>query len=227
MPAPSVAAALFTLAAAAVVGLGVHWGWRQRARRAFIRSYRFQPDVLAALDEVCPGLSAPQRERVAQALRSYFLVHAQAPRAVAGMPSKAVDALWHAFILDTRAYHAFCQRAFGGYFHHLPASRMRPGMGRELGLRLTWRLACQQEGIDPAQPTRLPLLFRIDAAVGWPGGNTFTLERMRQPPATDPSSGGSSSSCSGGCGGYACSGDGLVGDGSGGDGGCSGGCGGD
>ena len=224
----------------ALAGLGVHRVWRQRARLAFIRQYRFHPDTLAALDdawaqtpnralEMAPtaGLSPAQRDRVAQALRSYFLVHAQAPRALAGMPSKAADALWHAFILDTRAYHAFCRRAFGAYFHHVPASRMRPGVGREAGLRLTWRLACRQEGINPARPTRLPLLFRIDTAVGWPNGNTFSLDRLRQPPAADANGSG--------FGGYACSGDGLVGDGpqsstsagDGADGGCSGGCGGD
>ena len=31
-----------------------------------------------------------------------------------------VDNYWHEFILFTEDYHAFCDRYFGGYFHHLP-----------------------------------------------------------------------------------------------------------
>jgi hypothetical protein len=35
-------------------------------------------------------------------------------------PSTVVDAVWHAHILDTRAYAAFCQRHFGRFEHHDP-----------------------------------------------------------------------------------------------------------
>lgn len=40
----------------------------------------------------------------------------QDPRGV--VPSKQVDAAWHAFILHTRPYTEFCERHFGGYLHH-------------------------------------------------------------------------------------------------------------
>ena len=36
------------------------------------------------------------------------------------VPSKLVDAFWHAHILDTRSYHEDCQRVFGDYLHHFP-----------------------------------------------------------------------------------------------------------
>jgi hypothetical protein len=31
-----------------------------------------------------------------------------------------IDSYWHEFILFTEDYHEFCNRYFGGYFHHLP-----------------------------------------------------------------------------------------------------------
>ena len=34
-----------------------------------------------------------------------------------------VDEMWHNFILFTKEYQQFCDRHFGRYFHHLPASK--------------------------------------------------------------------------------------------------------
>ncbi|MBI4440850.1 hypothetical protein HY639_01665 [Candidatus Woesearchaeota archaeon] len=42
------------------------------------------------------------------------------------MTSKAVDEVWHQFILFTREYHAFCDDMFGRYIHHAPATRSQP-----------------------------------------------------------------------------------------------------
>lgn len=36
------------------------------------------------------------------------------------VPSKLVDEFWHSHILDTRSYHADCERVFGHYLHHYP-----------------------------------------------------------------------------------------------------------
>jgi hypothetical protein len=36
---------------------------------------------------------------------------------VRGQPSKAVDAYWHAFILDTRSYAEWCERTLGRFLH--------------------------------------------------------------------------------------------------------------
>lgn len=33
-------------------------------------------------------------------------------------PTGKVDALWHAFILDTESYVSFCQQVMGGFVHH-------------------------------------------------------------------------------------------------------------
>lgn len=39
---------------------------------------------------------------------------------IALVPSKQVDAIWHAHILDTRAYREDCQRIFGSFLDHYP-----------------------------------------------------------------------------------------------------------
>jgi hypothetical protein len=36
-------------------------------------------------------------------------------------PSEDADAVWHAHILDTRAYHHDCETLFGVYLHHVPS----------------------------------------------------------------------------------------------------------
>jgi hypothetical protein len=37
------------------------------------------------------------------------------------VPSLRLDALWHAFILNTPRYREFCERVYGQYLDHLPA----------------------------------------------------------------------------------------------------------
>jgi hypothetical protein len=41
------------------------------------------------------------------------------------VPSKVVDVMWHAHILDTHAYFEDCDRIFGFYLHHFPYFGMR------------------------------------------------------------------------------------------------------
>lgn len=51
-------------------------------------------------------------------------------------PTPEVDAAWHMFIVDTRAYMAYCEARFGAYIHHDPEAgvgdptlaRCGPGM---------------------------------------------------------------------------------------------------
>lgn len=38
------------------------------------------------------------------------------------VPTRRIDAAWHAFILHTRDYTDYCERRFGGYLHHQPRS---------------------------------------------------------------------------------------------------------
>lgn len=192
------------------------WALWQRHRRMMlererlIRAVRIPPAALQSLEKAYPHLSLRDVQLVARALRQFFLVHARAGRGVVVMPSKAVDALWHGFILDTRAYGQFCQQAFGGFFHHIPESGMQARDDRGAATWRTWRLACLEENINPAKATRLPLLFAIDVKLGIPGAVAHDPASFK-PPEGDLAGGD-------GCGGGS--------DGDGGGDGCGGGCGG-
>lgn len=188
---------------------------RQASQRAYIGRYPFHPALKQRLKNKRPTLTDAQLDLVFQGLRDYFDICNQAlPRRVA-MPSQAIDDAWHEFILFTRNYQQFCQRAFGRFLHHVPAETMTSPTQAQDGIKRVWRLACRRENIDPLSPARLPLLFALDAQLGIADGFIYSLQC--QP--------GSNTYCAGdiGCGGGCSGGDG----GCSADGGCSGGCGGD
>lgn len=153
--------------------------WHRRTtflakRRHRIETYVFPPEVLDALRRTWPELRDWQIAMAQRALRSFFIAHLDAgPDKVLAMPSKAADALWHAFILDTRAYHAFCEDAFGRYFHHLPEYRMAEGPASRSAsvIDTLWRSTCEQAGIDPRKASRLPILFELDRLLRLPGAS--------------------------------------------------------
>jgi hypothetical protein len=209
--------ACISIAGAAGVYLAMTRRGARLKRENFIRHFVFPSSLLQSLRKSYPELKDKDLFLVARALRQYFLVHLQARNGTVGMPSKVVDALWHDFILDTKTYHAFCRNAFGSYFHHMPAGKApSKGTNRE-AMRLTWRLACLEENIDPKKATRLPLLFAIDAKLRIPDGNVYNLNVLKEPPRQDSGSN---------CGGFGCAG-GESGCSGACNGGCGGGCGGD
>ena len=92
------------------------------------------------------------------------------------MSSQVVDDLWHGFILYTKQYQAFCQRACGRFFHHTPAVVLGgAGMGNA-GLRRCWWFVCREENINPRAPTRLPLLIALDATLNVPNGFRYVAD---------------------------------------------------
>ncbi|MFM9970362.1 MAG: glycine-rich domain-containing protein [Burkholderiales bacterium] len=144
-------------------------------RERFIRGYIFKVDHFDKLCQKHPDLDLKGCHMAARALRQFFLAHLRHPKEQLGMPSRVADDLWHEFILDTREYTRFCRRAFGRYFHHVPATAMYKGEDAAEGLRRTWRLACMEENIGWRKPTRLPLLFAIDDKLGIAKAQRYTL----------------------------------------------------
>lgn len=137
------------------------------ARRAeFIRHYAFPKGLIEKLQARRAGLPAKDGQLVARALRQYFLAHLASGRQFVSMPSQVTDELWHEFILYTRNYEDFCRRAFGRFMHHTPAVVLAKGQQGNAGLRRTWWFCCKDENINPTKPTRLPLLFAVDAKLG-------------------------------------------------------------
>lgn len=100
---------------------------------------------------------------------------------VIGMPSRAVDELWHGLILCTARYAAFCEDAYGQFLHHHPEGDHAPGdpaprrgsrsagsMEQQLGRTVaTWEIV--------ARPGEACVLWDLDRTVG-----------MAQPWGIDP-----------------------------------------
>lgn len=140
--------------------------WRRQAalqRLAYIRGFELPKGLFDRLRKRRPGLTLKECQLVAHALRQFFLAYALGGRKFVAMPSQVVDDLWHEFILYTKSYQAFCRQAFGGFLHHTPAVVLGSDRQVNAGLRRCWWHACREENIDPRNPSRLPLLFAIDA----------------------------------------------------------------
>jgi hypothetical protein len=140
--------------------------WRRQValrRDAYVRSFTFPQGLFEKLRQKHPQLTLKDCQLVAHGLRQFFLAHLRSKRGYVSMPSQVADDLWHEFILYTRSYQAFCQKAFGRFFHHTPAAVLGSAAKSNAGLRRCWWHACKEENINPAAPTRLPLLFALDA----------------------------------------------------------------
>ena len=215
-------------AAGLTVGIVYCWAmWRRLARAEFIRSYVFPQGLFDKLHAKRPTLDVKQMQLVTQGLRQFFLAHLHSGRKFVSMPSQVADDLWHEFILYTRNYDGFCRRAFGRFMHHTPAVALGRAQQNNIGLRRTWWYTCKDENINPRTPTRLPLLFALDAKLGIGDGFVYAPDcsklRDRQDGTVHCGGDFSSGSVDGSTEGF---GDGGAGDSGGGDSGCGGGCGG-
>jgi hypothetical protein len=147
--------------------------WEASLRRQFVREAPMPRFLGAKLREQYPQLSVRDTELVLRGLRQFFMAYLRSKRAFVAMPSQVVDAAWHAFILHTKAYESWCDAAFGTLLHHTPAEVLGRDARRNDGLRRSWFWACKEESINPRKPSRLPLLFALDAKYAIAGGFTY------------------------------------------------------
>jgi hypothetical protein len=229
---PVYAACLLLAAVSAIL-------WRRQLRlkrESHIRTFDLPKGIFDKLTKRHPHLTLRDCQLVSHGLRQFFLAHLKSGRMYVSMPSQVADDLWHEFILYTKNYDQFCKQAFGRFLHHTPAEVLDKTKRDNAGIRRSWRYACLEENINPKSPTRLPLLFALDAKLGIAGGFIYALDcaTLRGVDGT-VYCGADLSSCGGGgsgCGGSSFSdsgSDGGCGDGGGSDGGGSdggGGCGG-
>lgn len=186
----------------------------------YIEKYYFHKGIRHKLSQKYPQLTEQQLDMVFQGLRDYFRICHLAKKRMVSMPSQVVDDAWHEFILSTRIYEKFCNKALGRFLHHTPAAAMpTPNLAKE-GIKRSWRLACALEQINPKKPVRLPLIFAIDGLLNIDNGFTYQLDCKKNPTGdycashigcssgcvgssddSDSDSSGDSSCCSSGCGG--------------------------
>ncbi len=191
--------------------LTLYPAWVRVSRRAHITNFAFPDGLQKKFRDSHPDLTDTQRLQVFEGLRQWFMVCNRADHQFVSMPSQVIDDAWHAFILFTHNYETFCRRAFGRFLHHTPAEAMNNQTTATDGIKRTWRIACHLEKIDPKQPSRLPMLFAMDATLAVRGG--FHYELNCRP--------GSNTYCAGGIGCSSCGGDCE----NNGDAGCGSGCG--
>lgn len=71
------------------------------------------------------------------------------------VPSPAIDAAWHAFLLHTQEYADYCDDQFGRFVHHRPCSTNRPSRSKGTYSR-TRRLA--EEHFGPLDEVAWPIM---------------------------------------------------------------------
>lgn len=177
---------------------------KQTVQLTYIANYEFPKRVKESVLKTYPHLNEADTELVLQGLRDFFHISNQAKGQMVSMPSQVVDVAWHEFILFTKAYQNFCQKAFGKFFHHHPAEAMKSPTIAQEGIKRAWNLACTKEDIYPKTPDRLPLLFALDMMLNIPDGFKYTLNCQTS------NSGYCASDI--GCGGGGCAGGDTAGD---------------
>jgi len=167
-------------------------------REDYIRHAELPRGLFDKLRAKHPQLTLKDCQLVAHGLRQFFLAHLKSGRRFVAMPSQVVDDLWHEFILYTRNYEHFCRLAFGRFMHHTPAVVLGSARQQNEGLRRCWWQVCREENINPNAPTRLPLLFALDAKLNIPNGFVYVPDcsGVRRAGA-DGSSSGSTTYCGG------------------------------
>ena len=147
---------------------------QRSSRLVYVKNYRFHPGVIKRFRAEHPQLDDGEVKDVIGGLKDYFLLHQMAKKEFMAMPSQVVDDLWHEFILFTKQYQDFSQKALGRYLHHTPAEAMDEKQDASAALKLTWSHCCKLEKIDPMRPTHLPRLFNLDQRYKIPNGFYYT-----------------------------------------------------
>src|SRR5688572_500826 len=155
---------------ASLVAVGLVTWWSRWQRDRLIRESPLPMWLKRKLRQAHPGLSLKDAELVERGLRQFFLACHRSRGKFVAMPSRAVDTMWHDFILHTQAYRDWCILAMGRFLHHTPAEALGGQARHNDGLRRAWFWSCKDEAINPRHPTRLPLLFALDAKLQIPNG---------------------------------------------------------
>ncbi len=163
--------AVYLVCTVAITAIVVQW--TRSVRERYIREARMPAFLKRKLRETYPQLSQKDCELVERGLRQFFMACMRSRKQFVAMPSKAADAMWHEFILHTQAYKTWCHNALGFFLHHTPAEALGPKARSNDGLRRAWFWACKDEAINPKAPSRLPLLFALDAKMAIAGGFSY------------------------------------------------------
>ena len=161
--------------------------WGKWMRERFVREAPLPMAPKRKLREAFSALSGKDADLAERALRQFFAarVRSSSNQDVA-MPSRLVEQLWREFASDIDIYARWCKTAFGRVVAPTAAQRLGLNTATNDALRRTWFWACKEEAINPKNPSRLPLLFALDAKLMVSGGivyasNSAAVARMNTP----------------------------------------------
>jgi hypothetical protein len=158
----------------AVMGMAGIWASRERSR--LVREATLPNFLKHKLVATYPHLTLRDAELVERGLRQFFIACQRSNKRFVAMPSQVVDSMWHEFILHTSAYREWCHLVVGRFIDHVPAEVLGRNASTNDGLRRAWFWACREESINPKKPSRLPLLFALDAKFAIPGGFVYLAD---------------------------------------------------
>ncbi len=150
--------------------------WASRERSRLVREAPLPNFLKHKLVSTYPHLTLRDAELVERGLRQFFIACQRSNKRFVAMPSQVVDSMWHEFILHTSAYREWCNLAVGRFIDHVPAEVLGRKASTNDGLRRAWFWACREESINPKKPSRLPLLFALDAKFAIPGGFVYLAD---------------------------------------------------
>jgi len=159
---------------AGMLSLVAMWATWERGR--LVRETPLPRFLRRKLMDTYPHLTLRDAELVERGLRQFFIACQRSNKRFVAMPSQVVDSMWHEFILHTSAYREWCDLVIGRFIDHVPAEVLGRKASTNDGLRRAWFWSCRDESINPKQPSRLPLLFALDAKFAIPGGFVYMAD---------------------------------------------------
>lgn len=203
---------IFAIIFIAIVSIIIYRSYRSSViskRENLIDTFVFPKSISGKIIDKYPHLDEMAASQVIAGLKEYFHLCNIANRKMVSMPSQAVDVAWHEFILFTKQYEHFCQKALGRFLHHTPAEAMQSPTMAQAGIKTAWKISCFREDIQPNSAYKLPLLFSIDTVLNIPDGFKYSLNCKTRGNSDycaghigcGSGCGGGSDGCGGGCGG--------------------------
>ncbi len=141
----------------------------------YLKSYEFPASINIYLKEIYPNLTNKDLSIVLDGLRDYFYLYFLSSRRIIVIPSRIIDRALYAFMLESQEYEIFC-KDFLGFYLNRPSLKAMNNSIADNDLKIVWTLACDKDEIDPDNPNKLPLLFKLDASFDIFDGIKYTLD---------------------------------------------------
>jgi hypothetical protein len=116
-----------------------------------IDSLDMGPVIFKLASELGPMADMEEIETDVRDYRKFWFLCHKYPKMTL-VPTKGIDRVWHAHILDTKKYAEDCQVVFGYFLHHFPYFGMGNDRAEYAGASADTKLAFEREfGIIPAE----------------------------------------------------------------------------